>query len=217
MLLRASVLKGIANGTITLAFRRWEAPRVRAGGRQRTAVGVVAFDAVEVVAPESITDDDAHAAGFDGRTALLAVLDRRDRGAIHRVQLRLDGPDPRVALRDAVPSARELADICRRLDRLDRASHHGPWTGAVMRRIDEAPSTRAAELAAGFGRETAAFKLDVRKLKELGLTESLRPGYRLSPRGRAVLAHRPSRANAPSERPSLTLRAGRRYHAADSH
>ena len=31
------------------------------------------------------------------------------------------------------------------------------------------------------------FKLDVRKLKELGLTESLRPGYRLSPRGESVL------------------------------
>jgi hypothetical protein len=31
------------------------------------------------------------------------------------------------------------------------------------------------------------FKLDVRKLKELGLTESLRPGYRLSPRGETVL------------------------------
>ncbi|HEX7068738.1 MAG TPA: hypothetical protein VF295_11185 [Candidatus Limnocylindria bacterium] len=32
------------------------------------------------------------------------------------------------------------------------------------------------------------FKLDDRKLKELGLTESLRPGYRLSPRGESVLA-----------------------------
>jgi hypothetical protein len=31
------------------------------------------------------------------------------------------------------------------------------------------------------------FKADVRKLKELGLTESLEVGYRLSPRGRAVL------------------------------
>ena len=46
---------------------------------------------------------------------------------------------------------------------------------------------RAADLAAAFGREMLPFKVDVRKLKELGLTESLRPGYRLSPRGRAVL------------------------------
>lgn len=31
------------------------------------------------------------------------------------------------------------------------------------------------------------FKRRVRQLKELGLTESLEVGYRLSPRGRAVL------------------------------
>ena len=33
-----------------------------------------------------------------------------------------------------------------------------------------------------------AFKLNVRKLKALGLTESLEVGYRLSPRGAAFLA-----------------------------
>ena len=33
-----------------------------------------------------------------------------------------------------------------------------------------------------------SFKRDVRRLKELGLTESLEVGYRLSPRGRALLA-----------------------------
>ena len=37
------------------------------------------------------------------------------------------------------------------------------------------------------GRETADFKKDVRKLKELGLTESLAIGYLLSPRGEAVV------------------------------
>ena len=37
------------------------------------------------------------------------------------------------------------------------------------------------------GRETQPFKLDVRKLKALGLTVSLETGYRLSPRGQAWL------------------------------
>jgi hypothetical protein len=46
---------------------------------------------------------------------------------------------------------------------------------------------RAPDLAASFGRETQPFKRDVRKLKDLGLTESLEVGYRLSPRGRAFL------------------------------
>jgi hypothetical protein len=38
------------------------------------------------------------------------------------------------------------------------------------------------------GMERRAFKGNVRKLKELGLTESLEVGYRLSPRGRALLS-----------------------------
>lgn len=35
--------------------------------------------------------------------------------------------------------------------------------------------------------EQRPFKANVRKLKELGLTESLEVGYRLSARGRALL------------------------------
>ena len=74
------------------------------------------------------------------------------------------------------------------MERLDQASRHGHWTRAVLTAIDERAGTPAVELAAAFGREKMPFKLDVRKLKELGLTESLRPGYRLSPRGESVLA-----------------------------
>ena len=58
----------------------------------------------------------------------------------------------------------------------------------MLRAIAARPATRAADLAAGFGRETQPFKLDVRKLKNLGLTISLEVGYRLSPRGEAYLA-----------------------------
>ena len=49
------------------------------------------------------------------------------------------------------------------------------------------PATRAPDLAASLGRETKGFKTDVRKLKTLGLTESLVVGYRLSPRGETFL------------------------------
>jgi hypothetical protein len=60
----------------------------------------------------------------------------------------------------------------------------------VLEPIAARPATRAPDLAASLGRETAPFKADVRKLKELGLTESLLVGYRLSPRGRAYLSPR---------------------------
>lgn len=188
MLIPAPILCGIADGTVTLAFRRWEAPRVRPGGRQRTAIGVIAFDEVEPVARSRLTATEARQAGFSSLPDLLRFVDRRSTGRIHRIRLRLDGPDPRIALRERVPDAAEVVRIVGRLERLDRASHHGPWTADVLRAIGERPTVPALELAASFGRQRAPFKLDVRKLKELGLTESLRPGYRLSPRGRAVLA-----------------------------
>ena len=61
--------------------------------------------------------------------------------------------------------------------------------GGVLGLIADRPGTRAPDLAASLGRETARFKADVRKLKELGLTESLEVGYRLSPRGRAYYGY----------------------------
>jgi hypothetical protein len=187
MLFRPATLRGIADGTVTRAYRRWDRPRVKPGGRQRTPVGVLAFDAVEPVDRDALTEEDARLAGMESLDELLGLVDRRPAGTIYRVDLRLAGPDPRVALRDAPPDGDEMAEIERRLRRLDRASRHGPWTIAVLEVIDAQPGVRATDLAASFGRERDPFKLDVRKLKELGLTESLRPGYRLSPRGRHVL------------------------------
>ena len=65
---------------------------------------------------------------------------------------------------------------------------HGAWTTDTLRLIQSKPAVRAGDLAADLNRETPAFKLDVRKLKNLGLTYSLETGYELSPRGAAYLA-----------------------------
>jgi len=159
------------------------------GARQRTAVGVIGFDAVEPVARRQVSDEDARRAGFISRDQLLAFLDGRASGTIYRVRLRLLGPDPRIALRESLPDEREIAEIERRLARLDRFSRHGSWTHAVLEAIRAQPGIRAGDLAAQFGLERLPFKVDVRKLKELGLTESLKVGYRLSPRGQAILEH----------------------------
>jgi hypothetical protein len=187
MMLSLAVLRGVVEGRVDRAFRRWDRPRVRAGGSQRTSAGVIGFTSVTVVERDSLTAEDAERAGIASLERLLTMLDRRPERPIHRIGLELVGPDPRVELRDALPTPEELVEIERRLERLDRASRHGPWTLAVLEIIRDHPSTPAAELAASFEREKPAFKLDVRKLKELGLTESLRPGYRLSARGEAVL------------------------------
>jgi len=188
VLLRRPTLLGIAAGEIDLVFRRWRRPTVKAGGRLRTAIGELAIDSVDRVARSKVTAAEARRAGYASRAELVRFLDSRADGDVYRVRVHLAGADQRVALREQA----ELGDadveaIDARLDRFDRASKHGPWTRPTLRIIAERPATRAPDLAASLGRATRPFKTDVRKLKELGLTESLEVGYRLSPRGRAYL------------------------------
>ena len=189
MLFEQRLWAGLADGTVTVTFRRWRQPRARAGARHRTPAGILAVDAVTEVDPAAISDDHARAAGFGSRAELLARLDRHGEGPVYRVDFHHAGADPREALRraDDLPEA-ELAGLLARLGRLDRAGRDGPWTAATLRLIGDRPGVRAADLAAAVGRERHPFKTDVRKLKELGLTESLEVGYRLSPRGRALLS-----------------------------
>lgn len=61
------------------------------------------------------------------------------------------------------------------------------WTAETLSTIEETPRTAASKLAAKLGRETARFKADVVKLKQLGLTQSFEVGYEISPRGKAYL------------------------------
>jgi hypothetical protein len=179
----------IARGEVTLTFRRWKRCQVVAGHRYRTAAGRLEVDDVKVVDASRITNSDARRAGFASREALLGELRGTDDLPVYRISFHaVDGPDERDALAaDASLDADERADLDGRLDRLDRASSHGPWTRAVLETIATSPGVRAADLAKRFGRETQPFKLDVRKLKNLGLTISLEVGYRLSPRGEAYL------------------------------
>ena len=187
MLIRRDALDRVIANEIDLAFRRWRRPTVKAGGTLTTAVGVLAIDTVDIVDESAITVDEARRAGYRSVEALHTELARRTEGSVYRVRFHHVGDDPRVALReDADLDTDQLEAIGSRLDRLDRARGE-PWTRAVLELIRARPATRAPDLAAWFGRETKAFKTDVRKLKSLGLTESLVVGYRLSPRGERFL------------------------------
>ncbi|MBA3371822.1 MAG: hypothetical protein H0T96_10300 [Thermoleophilaceae bacterium] len=189
MLIRRAELEAILAGRIDLAFRRWDRPRLRAGTQMRTAIGLVEVTAVDEVAITAIGEAEARRAGAGSRDELLGRLARHSERRVFRIGLRFAGADPRIALREQSDlTDAEHARLVDRLDRLDRASRHGAWTRATLAAIDRHPATLAAELAHELGRETLAFKRDVRKLKELGLTESLATGYRLSPRARALLA-----------------------------
>lgn len=107
---------------------------------------------------------------------------------IYRITLEWAGEDPRLALRETLPTDAELADIGTRLARLDKRTT-GPWTRDILEWIRDNPHVVSKELAALRDVDLLPMKADIRKLKALGLTISHDVGYELSPRGAAYLDH----------------------------
>jgi hypothetical protein len=187
----------LADGSVTVTFRRWRRPQAVAGRRYRTPAGIIEVERVDVVTAGEVTNKDAGRAGFTTAAEVVDNLRGEPTSPVYRIEFHLvDEPDPRAELAaTAELQPDDVAEIDRRLDRLDRASSHGAWTRATLEAIAAQPGRRAPDLAAGFGRETQPFKVDVRKLKNLGLILSLKVGYRLSPRGESYLAARTAAAN----------------------
>jgi hypothetical protein len=175
---------GLRDGSLTVAYRRWKRPSVRAGGTLQSPGGLLAIDSVDIIDDNAISDDDALAAGYDSRSDLLVNL--RAAGDLYRVRFHRIGEDPRIGMRKRVDlTSQESAAIERLLQRND-------WALPYLGLIAEMPATVSTELAARAGIDRPTFKVRVRRLKALGLTESLEVGYRLSPRGETVLAdHKP--------------------------
>jgi hypothetical protein len=187
LLLPMKAAQGVADGSVRLAYRRWRKQDVQPGHVFTTVAGRVRVEGVTVVSADDITDEEARLAGWPDAERLRRKL--APEGETYRVELAYAGPDPRVALRSSDSLTEEdVADLDRRLERLDRASSHGPWTLHYLELIREHPQRRAPDLAELVGRETAPFKIDVRKLKNLGLTVSFPVGYEVSPRGLAYLS-----------------------------
>jgi hypothetical protein len=187
MLIKDDVIEKIKSGEITVLFRRWSRPGAKAGGTQMTQSGMVGIDTVEVVTEDDITELDAREAGYGTKANLLDKLAYRD-DPIYRMRVYWAGEDPRIALRENDElNDDELNEIIVKLDKLDKNSKRGPWTQSYPQVIHDMPQTYSGLLANYLGLSIPEFKPWVRKLKALGLTESLHPGYRLSPRGEKVL------------------------------
>jgi hypothetical protein len=180
---------GLQSGAVRLTFRSWARPLVRAGGRYRChPIGVLEVDGIERVRVGDVGEADARLAGFASRAELIEYLGDRvadEDTEVYRVALHHDGDGDRVAIAlDATLTREDVAAIRARLERLDESR---PWTRRTLGLISRHPRVAASKLAAKVGRETAPFKVDVRKLKRLGLTQSFEVGYEISPRGRAYL------------------------------
>jgi hypothetical protein len=183
MLFRSDILKGIADGRVTLAFRRWRRVPPSPGSSLRSPVGVIRLERVTVIDEGDITPADVRRTGMSVDEIRTSIAGE---GTLLRIELRLAGDDPRVGLREQVPEPAEIEDIVARLATIDAAGA-APWTTRYLDLIASQPGIVSRVLAPQVDSEVPPFKRRVRQLKELGLTESLEVGYRLSPRGRAVI------------------------------
>lgn len=190
LLFKKAFFEGLTSGAIRLTFRRWQKPHVRPGGRYRChPIGVLEVDAIAQVTVQQLTEADARLAGFATRAALVDYLAELgpldDATSLYRVELHHGGDGDRVelALEDQLTAA-DVEVLRKKLERMDRG---GAWTRDTLAVIEKHPRIAASKLAAKLGRETLPFKVDVRKLKRLGLTQSFEVGYEISPRGRTYL------------------------------
>jgi hypothetical protein len=188
MLFTAVTLRGLTEGRVNCTYRRWDVVRPKVGSRFTTSAGVIEVTSITPADEEQLTDHDAADAGFDSVSALVKWTSAKGHGDLYRIGIVLAGPDPRLALRRSAKLApADVSALSARLDRMDRAAEQ-PWTHSTLRQIQRLPGVVSTELAAEVGQERRTYKLRVRRLKALGLTESLERGYLLSPRGQAYLA-----------------------------
>ncbi|MBX2896044.1 MAG: hypothetical protein KF763_11410 [Cyclobacteriaceae bacterium] len=184
MLIKAIHLQGIKSGTIKLAFRRWEKPAVKAGTLLKTFIGLVKVVRISTVKESQISKKDIQDAGFENKEQLLKSLRQNDNSNIYKIELRYHAEDPRIELRENTALTESaFADLKEKLVRLDKYSKQGLWTKKVLLAIKGNPKLRAVDLAKLTGFEKQWLKLNIRKLKNLGLTISHDVGYELSPLG----------------------------------
>ncbi len=201
--------EGLVSGAVTLTFRRWDKPHVRQGGRYRChPIGVLEVDRIERIAVRAITEADATRSGFGSRAELVSYLQTAREAKltpatlVFKVELHHGGDGDRVELAlEADLSSADVELIAKKLAKMDGTA---PWTRKTLSLIDAHPRIAASQLAAKVGRETLPFKVDVRKLKKLGLTQSFEVGYEISPRGRAFLAHSGAKTSSTGTPPPST-------------
>jgi len=179
----------IRSGDIRCTVRIWQRPHVKVGGRYALGSGAIVVDQIKETRLDEITAALAKRCGFPSLADLLKTAKHGPGERIFVIDFHYDGKvaahsRPETDLFAAV----EIAEIVQRLEAMDRRSKAGAWTLATLRAIDARPGVLAAKLARSLGRPRDEFKRDVRKLKNLGLTFSLEIGYRLTPKGVALLA-----------------------------
>lgn len=185
MLFKEIHLSGIKSGKIALAFRKWQKASVKSGSLLHTSIGLVEIRKVETVNENDITNKDALNAGFTDKEQLLKSFTHNSTGAIFKISVSYHSADPRIKLREQTElSEPQFTDLKKKLEQLDNHSKQGYWTEKILLTIKDNPNLHAIGIAKLTGFEKEWLKLNIRKLKNLGLTISHNVGYELSPLGK---------------------------------
>lgn len=177
----------VVAGEFRVTFRLWKSAHVKKGAVYPTGFGG-SYRIVDVrsVRAGSLTESDAWAAGSPSKRALIEKVGAHTRAKVTSAT-RLFRVD--FEYRDEEPpkkSALSVDDAIKRMKRLDD-NRGKAWTKRALELVELHPHTLARELAKEAGFERMDFKLHVRKLKALGLTNSHTIGYSLTDLGQAVL------------------------------
>ena len=188
MLFKKKFLTLIAQGKVQTAFRKWRRPSVSESGTLLTSVGQLRIKSIEQIKYEQITDDEILNAGYKNRAELDKEFSFKEEGDIYKIQFELEQADPRIELSENTDiSDNEMNEIHNKLMRYDSCGKVKNWTLKILETIHVEPGKNAVDYAAKLGYEKEWFKLNIRKLKNLGLTISLTDGYDISPRGKVAL------------------------------
>ncbi len=118
MIFRLNQLTGIKNGSISLAFRRWNKLNMPKGSTMKTALGVWCGWWMTCVKPITKTDaiKGLHCCRpVDGRTHKVGS------GEIYKVKVRYESEDPRLELREKTDSGVAAhGKLVAKLERLDK-------------------------------------------------------------------------------------------------
>ena len=88
MLIKRDVLEAIKRGEITLQFRRWSRPSVKAGGTLKTKGGLLRIGRMDEMSPEAVTEAEARKAGFRDIPEFLKWLGTMKEGPLfHRIEV----------------------------------------------------------------------------------------------------------------------------------
>jgi hypothetical protein len=88
MLIKLEVLEAIKRGEITLQFRRWTRPSVKAGGTLKTKVGLLRIGRIDEMDPAAVSLADARKAGFKDLPDFNKWLQSMKQGPLfHRIEV----------------------------------------------------------------------------------------------------------------------------------